>query len=212
MRLLFRADRLALLLLAGLIPLAASATCFIEGHCSAELNGDQPEFGTWKYTLEVEWDSGSQHGLSHFDLDLGYEGHDCDCDEFPFDFPEPAGNSDGTGEGDRDDGDDDGGGDCPVPYEAEFECHGDPSIPGMDSPLLKFEPDEEDCEPGATGSGVFVFYSNWEPEPIDSINDRLAFKAGGETCSGPVDGELPTLGCEDVATDPSSWGDLKARF
>ncbi len=191
-----------------LIPGAVSATCFIEGHATAEINTEYPELGTYKYTIELEWDSGSNHGLSHIDVLLGFAGHSCDCDEFNFEFTEIAGWSNGWGEDDRDDDEEP----CEVYYEGEFECHGDPSLPGIDEPIIKFEPEEEDCEPGPVGSGVFVFYSDWEPVAVDTPNDWLVFKAAGNMCSGQVTGELPILGCETVATDPSSWSDLKSRF
>ncbi len=208
MRSMLKINSFLLLLAVGLIPLTASADCFITGHSTAELNTEYPELGTWKYTIELNWDSGDNHGLSHIDLLLGFAGHSCECDEFAFGFAEPAGLSNGWGEDDRDDDEEP----CDVYYEGEFECHGDPSLPNVEEPIIKFEPDEEDCEPGPIGSGVFVFYSNWEPEPVDTPNEWLVFKAAGNKCSGPLTGELPVLGCETVAATPASWSNLKTLY
>jgi hypothetical protein len=183
------------------LPLAASADCFIEGHCEAEPNTEAPDLGAWKYTVELSWSSCDNHGLSHIDLLLGFKGHSCECEEFVFNFNDPAGNSDGV----RDD-------DCVLFYEGEFECYGDPSLPDIHEPILKFEPIEEDCEAGPEGSGTFVFYSNWEPGPVQTPNEWLVFKAAGNGCSGPLSGVLPGLACETTASSEASWGDLKSLF
>jgi len=182
------------------MPAGAMATCSIGGHCEAELNVDNPELGTWKYTLTVEWHSGNSHGLSHLDLALGFENHECDCDDFLFNFTSPAGQSDGEHRC------------CTVYYDGHFECLGDPSIPGVEFPILKFEPISEDCEPDNSGDGVFVFYSDWQPKAVDTPNDYLIFKAGGNSCEGELSGVLPTLGCEHVAAGESSWGQIKTLY
>ncbi len=197
-----RTGRILPVILILLLPLAAMADCFIEGHCVAEPNYDYPELGAWKYTLDITWDSGDNHGLSHIDLLLGFEGHSCECEEFLFAFGEPAGVSDGLYGDDA----------CVLFYEGEFECHGDPSLPDVYEPILKFEPIEEDCEAGPMGGGTFVFYSDWNPEPVETPNEWLVFKAAGNQCRGPLTGELPELGCESTASNPASWGELKLRY
>jgi len=184
------------------LPLTAVADCYIGGHCEAEINIDNPEIGVWKYTLTVEWDGEGTHALSHLDLLLGFGSHNCECDEFLFAFDDPAGQSDGEYDWRC----------CTVYYEGFFECNGDPSIPGDEGEIIKFEPYEEDCEPGKAGTGVFTFYSDWQPEEVETPNQLLLYKFGQLYCYGELTGELPVLGCEHVAADPSSWGEVKSQY
>lgn len=196
----------------GLIAAPALADCTLTGSCEAVENTVEPELGLWQYTLTVDWDTGTQHGLSHLDLLMGYENHNCECDQFSFAFPDTAGSSEGERGAVsykfqlRDDP-------CTVFYEGFFECWGDPSIPGVYEPLLKFEPYEGDgCEPGPVGSMTVVFYSDWEPVPVMMPNEWLVIKFAGYSCFGQVDGVLPQLDCIHTAAESADWSGVKSKY
>ncbi len=158
--------------------------------------------GEWEYTLTVEWDTGVPQALSHLTLDLGLINCACVCELEPFDFDSPAGSSDGE----------DGGVPCTVLYDGFFVCDGDPSIPGSEGPVIKFEPFNGDCEPGPTGSGQFVYYSDWPPGEVVTPNQIIVLiKYGGESCEGVLTGVLPICTCP-TSTRSASWGDIKRRF
>lgn len=160
-------------------------------------------FGEWEYTLTVEWNTGVPQALSHLTLDLGLINCACVCDLEPFGFDSPAGWSNGV----------DGDEPCePVHYYGLFQCDGDPSIPGTAGPMLKFEPFEDDCEPGPVGSGQFVYYSDWPPAEVVTPNQIIVLiKYGGESCEGELTGVLPVCTCP-TSTRSTSWGDVKKRF
>ena len=196
-------------LLFGVVGLA-QAECELAGTCTAAVNTDEPELGYWRYTLEVDWDTGLQYALSHLDLLMGYENHNCLCEQFAFGFPSPSGWSDSDPRRKtnlRDDGP------CTVYYEGFFECYGDPSIPGIEEPILKFEPiEEDDCEPGPQGTLVVIFYSDWPPVAVEQPNDWLVIKYAGHSCRGEVAGELPELECIYTAVEHLNWGGVKKHY
>ena len=70
---------------------------------------------------------------------------------------------------------------------------------------------EEDCEPGATGSGAFCFYSDWPPAQITNSESLLAIKSSGEFCYGELTGYLPMCSCP-TAADGWSWSGMKVMF
>lgn len=193
---------LACLALATLVaPAAALAQCSINGTITADLSGD-PGLPTWQYTLVVNWDTGSQYALSHADLLIDPVGGTCSCwdIEAALSFVNPSGSSDGEGG-------------CTVPYDGYIECNGDPSIPDVTGILLKFEPDESTgCEPGTTGVGTFVFYSEQSPVPVDEDILSLVDKFAGNFCFGNVSGEFPGLACNPVPNGATSWGSLKGQY
>jgi len=171
----------------------------ISGSSTATQVGDP--LGEWMYTVNVTWNTG-QHGLSHFDLILGLGGCDCVCDLFSADAPDTAGTSNGESHRDT----------CTVNYFLEgFHCTGDPSIPGDEGPLLKWEYFENGCEPGASGTGEFVFYSDWAPTSASVPNNYLLYKAGPDSCSGNLTGDLPDCTCA-TGTKSTSWTDVKELF
>ena len=200
--------RFLILVLTGLAVIAfgaavATAECTITGNITAEENVNGPDLGAWCYTLELVWDTGSQHALSHFNLLIDTAAGDCECEEIAdaLAWEDPAGSSDGHPDG------------CTVFYEAMLECDGDPSIPGVDGILLKFEPYEgEGCEPGTTGTGIFVFYSDFEPAPIDENNLYLVDKFAGDYCSGMLTGVFPAILCDPVSNETSTWSRVKATY
>jgi len=173
------------------------------GCVSGEVTAEPAEspLGDWKYTLTASWATGTPQALSHLDLLLGLSECACVCSECSFGAEDTAGTSDGTPRGRR----------CTVSYEAEFNCKGDPSIPGDEGALVKFEPLRGTCEPGPTGSGVFAFYSDWPPEKLAEPMNRLLIKYGTRSCSGPLTGVLPSCRCA-TATEPTSWGGVKRMF
>jgi len=157
------------ILMVAMIALSAQlavAACDISGTIVATPN---PNLSgpAWVYTLTIDWDTGSPNALSHMDLLLDTSTGTCTCADFSdaLSWDDPIGSSDGDPS-------------CTVDYTGGLECSGDPSIPGVDNILLKFEPIEEGCEPGVTGTATFVFYSDLGPAPVDedilSLVDKFA--------------------------------------
>lgn len=190
----------------GLVMLAfasvAQAECYIGGEVAAEQNLDSM-YPAWKYTATISWDTGTPYALSHVDMLLDAAAGSCSCLDLSdaLVFAGIAGYSDGEGG-------------CEVTYETFLECDGDPSIPGVDSILFKFEPVEDGsgCEPGTTGTGTFVFYSDLGPAPIDEEILLLVDKFGQLSCSGYLSGVFPGLECDPVGAEQSTWDSLKGLF
>jgi hypothetical protein len=159
--------------------------------------------GQYLYTIEISWDTGVQQAQSHLDvlLDIDVEACVCIC-EFSFGVEDTTGVSDGTLDGE-----------CLVYYHAEFLCEGDPSVGGVDGPLVKFEPYPSDCEPGAIGSGTFWFYSDWPPVEIETPNDLLVMKFDSDQCSGELSGFLPgCIDCDATPVESTTWGKIKSIY
>ena len=180
---------------------AAQAACFIGGDIAASPNTD-PMYPGWKYTATITWDTGSQYALSHLDLILDSATGTCVCGDLAdaLVFEGIPGYSEGDPMG------------CEVEYETTLECNGDPSIPGVDGILFKFEPVSLECEPGTTGTATFVFYSDLGPAPINEEILLLFDKQGLQACSGNLSGMFPSLICDPVANQPVSWGAMKGLF
>jgi hypothetical protein len=190
-----------ILLVAGLGAQAALAECFIGGTITASPNPDLSG-PHWMYTMVVTWDTGNSYSLSHANLLMDIAGGTCVCQDFmdAMSWGDPAGSSEGTPAP------------CSVEYQAFLECDGDPSIPNVDGILLKFEPIEGECEPGPTGTGTFVFYSNLDPYPIDEEILSVVDKDALEYCFGHLAGDFPGMACDPVSNEDSSWGNLKGMF
>ena len=181
---------------------AVMAECFIGGTITASANPD-PLGPTWMYTMVITWDTGNEYSLSHANLLMDSAAGTCVCQDFVnvLFWDDPSGSSDGVPMG------------CTVDYQTFLECEGDPSIPGVDGILLKFEPIfDEACEPGPTGTGTFVFYSNLPPYPIDEEILSVVDKFAGEFCFGHMAGDFPTIPCDPVGDENSTWGNLKGLF
>jgi len=158
--------------------------------------------GGYLYTIEVTWDTGVPQAQSHFDIVLGWDLEVCPCGcEFSFGAPDTTGYSNGVPEGQAE---------CLVYYSAEFNCSGDPSIEGFDHPLLKFEPYPSSCEPGREGEGVFWFFSDWPPVPVETPNQLLVMKFDGSQCGGELVGVLPGCDCFAVPNEATTWGRIKS--
>ena len=174
--------------------------CLITGEITATPSTD-PGLPLWTYTLVMVWDTGSQYALSHANLLLDSATGTCTCQDFAdiLSWGNPVGSSDGEGG-------------CTVDYEGNLECDGDPSIPGVDQILLKFEPIEEGCEPGPTGTATFVFYSNLPPAPIDEDILSLVDKYALNYCFGNLSGDFPAMACNPVGVEGSTWGQIKGQY
>ncbi len=181
----------------------ASADCIIDGSITAEMNAGDPELGAWCYTLTVTWDTGEMTALSHLDLIVDAPGGTCGCQDIAdaINFDYPAGSSDGEPDA------------CTVEYEAFLECNGDPSIP-IEGILFKWEPliDDPYCEPGPVGTGQFIFYSDYAPVAVDDSLPLVAEKNDGSHCEGTIDGVFPGLECNPVATEASTWSEVKSLY
>ena len=186
----------------------AAAQCSISGNITAAETTD-PTLPAWEYTLAVTWDTGTMFGLSHFNLLVDMTGGTCDCQEVMdgIEFMNPVGTTDGVTSGP-------GGGDpCTLDYEASWWCDGDPSIPGVEGIILKFEPDESlGCEPDVTGSLEVVFYSDLPPVPVDEDVISMSDKADLIYCFGNVSGVFPAMPCDPVPNEGSTWGGLKGEY
>lgn len=145
--------------------------------------------GWYKYTYEVEWDL--EKGLSHLDIILKFGCLD-GLHFFGFDFDEQVpGSHDGESTGT--------GWETGNPvvftvlYRAFFEPAGDPSIPGITEPVIKWEPIEDGDEPGKEGKGTFWFYANIIPENIVLDNDLIGAKHGRDNSTfGRLTGAYPS--------------------
>jgi hypothetical protein len=199
-----RLTLITLMLTFALMPGAgaiAQTECFVTGAITAEVNTD-PGYPGWKYTAVISWDTGSVYALSHLDMILDSSSGTCSCDDLANDlvFAGILGTSNGDPA------------DCEVEYETFLECDGDPSIPGDEGIIFKFEPIEGDCEPGTTGTGTFAFYSDLGPAPIDEELLSLIDKFGQLTCSGYLTGQFPSLACDPVSNGANTWDAVKGLF
>lgn len=184
----------------ALASVPASAQCYIGGNITAEESDS--DLGDWCYTLEVMWDTGDQTSLSHLNLVIDLPTGTCECYEVveAISFGYPAGSSDGYPDG------------CMVDYEAWIECNGDPSIP-IEGILIKWEPlYDESCEPGPTGTGYFMFYSDYSPVPVDESLPVVVEKNAGQYCEGTVTGVFPGLPCNPVSAEATTWSQLKSLY
>lgn len=185
-------------LLAGLAMFGVADTASATVDClsgTSTVETVNSSLGIYKYTVMITWGP-LDHGLSHWDLLLGLDLCDDLCTEPPIAFDEIAGYTDGE--------------DCDtVTFGGEFKCEDDPSIPGIEGPMAKFDPtDGQSCEPDKSGSGTFCFYSDLPPAQM-TIDGLIKFST--ESCTGPVTGMLPTCGTT-TATEASSWSSVKDLF
>ena len=160
-----------------------------------------PEYeGYWEYCAEVEWNTTGfgGHGLSHTDVLLGLENCATACDEGVFAFADPAGEGEGEGG-------------CTVYFFAIFECEGDPLLlPQFPFPTIKFEPYEDECEPGPVGTALLCFYSDYGPAPWEEYTNHVAVKFGTSIEMGPLVGQLPE--CPSTPVEQSTWTLIKGIY
>ncbi len=189
---------LALTAIIVAMPGLAQATCSIAGTVTASANPD-PMGPDWMYTVDIDWDTGSQYALSHMGLWLDVAGGTCSCQDFQqaLSFDGIIGSS-GTS--------------CVTSYASSLNCQGDPSIPNVHGIVLKFEPTGESCEPGTSGHGTFVFFSDLGPTPIDEDALTLVDKFAQQYCFGSLTGEFPSMPCNPVGAESANWGSIKGMF
>jgi hypothetical protein len=185
-------------LIASAIPGAATATLPVcaGGNSTATSTPGHP-LGDWYYCITLEWGI-LPHALSHWNIILDLENCECACSDFPFGAADIAGTSDGEG-------------DCTVSYSAGYHCD-DPSIDGVEGPLVKFAPIEGECEPDKSGSGMFCFYSDWAPVTVSEPNDLALLKFATLDCTGEITGQLPGCTCGATSTETYHWGAIKSLF
>ncbi len=191
--------KLMLVMILMIAASGAQAQCDISGDITAEMNTD-PGGPAWVYTLTIHWDTDVQYALSHMDLLIDAVGGSCTLDDLyaHLSWNDPIGTSDGEGG-------------CTVTYMGELSDNGDPSIPGITGLLLKFEP-YEGCEPGNVGTGVFVFYSDLAPVPVDEDMLSLVDKYALMYCFGHLTGMFPGMDCDPVDNEATSFGSLKGLY
>jgi len=157
--------------------------------------------GDWRYEMRVTWDNNSPFALSHFNLKLD-DGTNCtegDIRSYLM-WGSPAGEAHGFEVNGS------------IYFDAVLEMNGDPSL-DISVPLIKYEPnDMGDVRPGPSGTGVFVFWSDLPPWPIDRPNLLLSEKFGQEHSFGVMDGVFPALPCNPIATTRESWGTVKVGY
>jgi hypothetical protein len=179
------------------------AECYLAGESVAEPNPDDPDLGDWRYTVTMEWDTGTQHAVSHLDLLLALEACPDVCEAFPFAVLDTVGSGPGIDQNEES---------CTVYYQAEFNCIGDPSI-GIEDPLIKFEPISGGyCEPDVYGTVTFRFYTDWSPTPVSQPNDLLVLKAAQGICRGELSGSLPECMGSQTSTHSATWGQVKSCY
>ena len=195
-----------LLVIAGCLLLARPALAVDE--CaelsvtvSAQVSTDPGFEGLYKYTVTGSWDV-TQFGLSHIDFFLQLKDLECICDPAVVKFGTPAGTSNGV----SDDGP------CTVEYAGVYNCKGDDSVPAeLAAPTIKFNSINDECEPGTTGTGTWVFYSPFPPAPFSIDPEGAAIKHGQLVCVGQLAGTMPMGDCS-TPTRATSWGHMKASY
>jgi hypothetical protein len=180
-------------------PGAASADA-VWGTGLAYVTSDPDFLGYWEYCYHIYWDTTEYggHGLSHTTIYLDLAECACACDEGYFGFHDIAGV--GLGEGG-----------CEVDFYAEFDCYGDPHFPG-EGPTLKFEPFEDDCEPGVSGWVHVCYFSLFPPTDPGIFEDHLGIKFGQNVETGDLDGVLPYCECDTNPAVPGTWGVIKSLY
>jgi hypothetical protein len=156
--------------------------------------------GYWMYCYHIYWDTTEYggHGLSHTTIYLALSQCVCACDEGFFVWLEPAGV--GVGEGG-----------CEIDFHATFDCYGDPHFP-LDGPTVKFEPEEQECEPGEVGWVHVCYMSLFPPSEYQVFEDHLGIKFAQNVETGDLEGVLPTCECGSSPVDSGTWGCIKALY
>lgn len=196
---MIRSFKAFLFVTALLAPAGAFASaCTVNGTVTATKNPN-PQGPYWQYTAVISWDTGTRYALSHLTMLLDVAGGSCSCANFQsaLSWGSPIGTSGTT---------------CVSLYGGELNCQGDPSIPGAAGIALKLNPLSGTCEPGTTGTGTFVFYSNLAPAQIDEQALTMTDKYGQQYCWGQLTGQFPALPCNPVGNDLSPWGSVKGMY
>jgi hypothetical protein len=190
---------LVLLALVVVVTVPASADPDMWATGSACLSSDPEHEGYWEYCYEISWIN-LPHGVSHVDLFLLLDECACACSPGYFAFEDTCGSGPGTPNGEL----------CMVYYYGFFECFGDPSIE-VETPLVKFEPYADGCEPDTEGWAEVCFYSVAAPI-YGGYNDVIALKFGELWATGYLDGPLPDCDTGYSGSSATTWGAVKALY
>jgi len=156
--------------------------------------------GYWVYCYHIYWDTTEYggHGLSHTTVYLALSECVCACDPGYFVWYVPAGV--GYGEGG-----------CELDFFAEFDCQGDPHFP-LSGPTVKFEPEEQSCEPGEVGWVHACYLSLFPPSTHQVFEDHLGIKFAQNVETGDLDGVLPVCECTSTPVTPGTWSTIKGLY
>ena len=156
--------------------------------------------GYWEYCYHIYWDTRPYggYGLSHSTIYLALADCECACHSGLFGHRIPA----GLGFGEES---------CEVYMYSEFDCPGDPHFP-LDGPTMKFEPDESQCELGATGWMHVCYFSLFPPTEHGVFADHIGIKFGQNVETGDLQGVLPYCECDANPVGTSTWGTIKSLY
>jgi len=156
--------------------------------------------GYYEYCYHISWDTSEYGGagLSHSTIYLALAECVCACEPGYFEHRVPAGVGVGVD-------------DCELDFLSEFDCAGDPHFP-VDGPTMKFEPIEDECEPGTVGWMHVCYYSLFPPTASTTFADHLAIKFGTNVELGDLEGVLPYCECDPNPVNMSSWGTIKSLY
>ncbi len=157
--------------------------------------------GAWRYEMRVSWDNEPASALTHFNVKLD-DGENCTYEDIRsyliWDSPAGEGRSAGSS--------------AMLYFDAVLEMDGDPGLL-IDVPLLRYAPnDMSQSRPGPQGVGVFVFWSDLPPWPVDAPNLLLSERFGRHYVFGELEGVFPALPCDPITSQELSWGTVKAGY
>lgn len=159
------------------------------------------EPGAWRYEMRVTWDNEPASALTHFNIKLD-EGDNCTYEDIRnylvWDVPAGEANSASSS--------------AKLYFDADLVMDGDPGL-DIDVPLLRYTPNAlSETRPGPQGVGVFVFWSDLSPWPVDEPNLLLSERFGRHYGFGELEGVFPALPCDPIPSQEMSWGTVKAGY
>jgi hypothetical protein len=173
----------------------------ISGSMTASDVSSRPDLGSWEYTLNVSWDTGSGRRLAYFDIFLDDIARGCSNEALqsgvvPGDTVGLATYKDIN----------------TIYFHSEFMFQGDPVIPSSGQ-VLKIAPFlNQIALPGQTGSGEFKIFSNFGPTGFEYPGLFLVDETGACVSVGNIMGFFPGLTCDPVANEKRSWSDIKSLY
>jgi len=207
MRYLIMASLLIAALVLSPVNISAQACDSVSIQVTAEIATDPGYEGLYKYTFSGYWQAaepGAGVNVSYFLFSLGAE-CPCLCDSSYSEiyFPKTAGTSSGIH--------DPGGQPCEAKFVGSLLCEGKQGV--TTDNVVNFEAQIRDCEPGASGTGEWIFYSTMAPLPWAEYPNAIIIKHGGTHCTGDLSGQLPDcFECSEVSTEEGSWGSIKTIY
>lgn len=176
----------------------AAAVCLVEADISASATTD-PDLPAWTYTLVLNWNY-NYTPFNHWALPLDDTLRVCTCEEIQasFEFGDPIGQSSGVP-------------DCLIEYQGVFQCAGDPGT-DISGVVLTLMPTTAGCEPGYSGAGIFVFYSDHGPTPLNPFAEMVIVNDNLDTCGGGMTGVFPAVPCNPTSTSAMTWSAVKSLY